>query len=315
MLNPDFHLFTIGDREFKTIANVNRLSSNDLAVVYTLIDSMTTENIIKNRLAIACYLMRIKEDFLHQWRSEYETDIMFFADLERIVTLVTDFLFDKKEVDGKMFFALKLNLLRCPFLILNIKKQKKGKVTTHRLFAPSDALSNITFEELARTFTLFELWHKSEDAAQKTAIIEQILAVLFRYSKPNTAENRKAHFQGDRREPLNGEAETVTAARTKLFRSVSKTDKIVLWWWFLSCREFIIAKNKRIFGDTEGGNNKPILDRLAAYSWAGVILELANNDISKVKEIEISHYQEAFLTLSYINDKEWTKAKLNKQNE
>lgn len=315
ILNPGFRLFSINDRQFKTICNINRLSYNDLAVVYTLIDNMTSENLIKTRLAIACYLMRIDEAFIHEWRSHYEIDAMFFTDLERIVSLVTDFLFDRKEVDGKNFFALKLGLTRCPLPNVMIRKSKKGKIREHRLFGPAMALMNVTFEELAMCFTLVELWYKSENAKEKAAIIEQVLAVLFRYSKPNTAHNRKTHFQGDRREPLSGEAETVRNERAKLFKSAAKMGKMLLWWWFLSCREMIIAQNPRIFSDTEGGAKKPILDKLAAYSWAGVILELANNDLTKVKEIEATNYREAFLTLSYINDKEWTKAKMSKQNE
>jgi len=247
------------------------------------------------RIMIVQELLDLKPEFMQKWEAdcvqedEENSNLIFLSELNEVLKLA-DFLFDIKENEaGDTLYSIKLGLTQNPYPELHWRKKASNKLK--RLYGPDDELKNISLYELALSFTLFEKYLKTGD---KQHMLE-LIATIYRPSKPITKANKQSGYKGDRRLPIL-DHERMVKKRMERMKNLPDPILHIITFWFAGCRNHIINKYANLFssGDTgeKTGND---------YGWGAVILNLAGG-LTELKKVSKQKYSNAFTYLSYLED-------------
>lgn len=295
----------IGDKKAELPQNWNDLSLQQQLECYNILTAgagrifSPAEVLPAKRIALVARLLKLDDNDMHTWRqdcrnaegNDEDGDLVFFAELSALLS-TTDFLFDLKEEDGNTLFQVKLGLTKCPWPTLRYNTQKGKRKTYH---APADGLANFTLYELALTFSIFERYLQSNDEADAN----ELIATIYRPSKPQTQHNRQSGYEGDRRLPIY-KHESMVPKRQARIASLPKETKQLILFWFASCRQSIIdsfpnifdaPKEMEIAGERMGND----------YGWGGMLLALAGG-IVHLAQVNQEPYENGLIYLSYLED-------------
>lgn len=200
---------------------------------------------------------------------------------------------------SKPKYSIKLGLTKSLYPILeSIEKRKKNdkrrKMKKHRYHAPKDALSNVTIYELSWIFSLLEAFASTGDEQ----VLSNLLAVVYRPSKPKTKENQAAGYHGDRRRALLKE-ESMIEERAVLMHSLPREVRNLLYFWLASCRQHIVESYPIIF-DTENPTIEKD-EKAKDYGWGGLLLSIAEGVVD-LDTVAQQNYQNVFLWLAKLED-------------
>lgn len=216
---------------------------------------------------------------------EEDGTILFLTEMDALCQAF-DFLYelvDEKDIETPPTYQLSFTLTKCPYPILSD--------TSENFYAPADALDNITLYELATTFSHFEEYIRTKEEIH----IDNLLATLYRPSKPESEHNKRSGYEGDRRLPLLKHESTV-AQRVERMRLLPRPTKQLILFWFASCRQQIIRAYPNIFtqseGEEQGGND---------YGWSGVLMNLSDG-LVHLDSISQQNYSNALVYLSWLED-------------
>jgi hypothetical protein len=202
------------------------------------------------------------------------------------VHFVVGGLFDVKEADGEATtYAPQLSLIKNPYPMLS--HRKKSRIVHY--FAPSDRLGNLTIYELGYTFTMFENYIQSGD----TDWAHELIAVLYRPSRPKTRKETASAWAGDRRQPLRGYESKVDDRKAMIATLPALVQQIVVFW-FASCRQHIIQKYPKVFRQGKEGED-------VGYGWSGVLMSLAGG-VANLDQVSDQHHSNALIWLSMKED-------------
>jgi len=251
------------------------------------------------RIALIARLLKLDDEDMQRWREDCRAaeegdedgDLVFFSELSALLG-VTNFLFDIKEDGDNTLFQVKLGLTKCPWPTLS-HTSKRGKKKIY--YAPADGLANITLYEMALSFSLFERYLESNDDADA----DELIATIYRPSKPRTPHNQRSGYEGDRRLPIY-KHESMVRKRKERFGSLPRSTKQLILFWFASCRQQIINAYPNIFSapdamqiDGERTGND--------YGWGGMLLALAGG-IVHLHQVSQEPYENGLIYLSYLED-------------
>ena len=269
----------------------NDLTHTELLTIFNLISQHIPTFVFTKdevpyflRIEAAKYLLRIDDDFLKKWKDDCAEDgeLVFIDELNIVSQTVTSFLFNDKE-------EVELGLTRNPYTRIGYRSRKRKKY----LYGPGDLLSNISLYELGTTFTLFEKYLKDQNDEH----LNKLLAVLFRPSKPRTKKNIRSDYNGDRRLPYQG-YETTVKWRIPIIKKWPPLVKSLLFFWFSSCRNYIIEGHPNVF-KIQPANN---LERIGNdYGWGGVLLSLSGGVVN-LKAVGDQPWQHGLTYLSFLED-------------
>lgn len=256
------------------------------------------------RILLVQTLLGVDSRFLKDWEQdcieaegEARGKDTFIFELGELLT-VTNFLFEAVEKDSSKY-QVKLGLTKCPFPeLVRTKKNQKKKT----LFAPLDALKNVTIYELGVSFTLFEKFLKTKDES----VANQLLAVLYRPKKQATAHNKQSGYEGDIRQPYL-KHESMVKKRVLHIAKLPQPVKQLLLFWFASCRQLIVNSFPKVFTAPEEGEKNG-----NDYGWGGVIMNLSDG-LANVDNVSSQRYSNALAYISMLED-ERQKAKRKRLN-
>lgn len=243
-------------------------------------------------ISIAKHLLGIDEMLLTAWENDCTLsdaeygEATFYDELRQVVHGAIGGLFDIiVDEDGNTTYSTKMNLTKCPYpeMCLVLKGKKRDEVKW--FYAPADGLDNITIYELGMCFTLFERYLELGDED----LVHELIATMYRPSKPRTKEEADANWFGDRRMPFR-KYESKVDERKKYFGELNVLQKRVILFWFACCRQAIIDNYPLVF-------KKRSQSEKSDYGWAGVLLELAGGP-KDVEKVDDAHYSTALTWLS-----------------
>ena len=246
-------------------------------------------------------LLGLSDADLAKWeadclRESPEEGAKIFADeLRQVIHAALGGLFDIIEEEGKgTKYRCRLNLTKCPYPSLTHTKKarngKPGKSTFY--YCAADGLSNVTLYELGMLYTLYENYVATNDIQWA----DQLIATLYRPSKPITRQNTDMGFEGDRRQPLR-RYEAKVAERAELVKMVDPLVKRVILFWFASCREDIANQYPKVFKRSASASGKT-----SEYGWAGVLLRVAGGPAG-LDTVADQHHSNALTWLSMERDR------------
>lgn len=249
------------------------------------------------RMALASRLLGLDSKLLSAWhqdcRAAYGQDgnTVFLAELDAVLE-ASNFLFDiDLGADGNKLYQIRLGLTKCPWASLRYKS-KKGKAKTY--YAPADEMENMTLYEMAMAFAIFERYLESKADADAL----ELIATLYRPSKPPTRANKQSGYEGDRRLPLY-KHEAMVKKRAARMATLPAATRHLIVFWFASCRQAIIEAFPNIFSEA---NAEKYGERVGNdYSWAGMLLALAGG-IVHLAQVSQEPYQNGLVYLSYLED-------------
>ena len=289
----------INDKEHDLPESWNDLELNQQIGCYAILMSdsremMETQEMLPyKRVGLVKYLLGLSDEFMTQWEKdciavngEKDGTLVFLSELSEILKC-TDFLLDKLE-DGE--YQIKLGLTKCPWPKLEHINKEKGRLKKKAFYAPADGLDNLSIYELGTTFTLFEDFIKDKNIDKA----EELIATIYRPSKPPTKYNKQSAYQGDRRQPLL-DHEGMVKKRIKKIHLLTSPVKQLILFWFASCRQQIIDNYPNIFESPKGeksGND---------YGWGGVLMALAEG-IKDLDKVAKQPYINALTYLSWRED-------------
>ena len=271
----------IGERKIATPTTWNDLPNQTLYDLYLILqlrkqgsDLSAQEWLWGTRLLCATKLLDIDQAFLKQWQDDRQDEFgksdglhIFSGELRKVVVAATKFMFTMEESgetddetgNSKPATVHRLNhtLTKNPYPELQI-----GKETW---FAPADALENLTLYELATAFTFYEEYIREAGPANN------LLALLYRPSKPDTEHNRNSNYEGDRRLPYL-KHETTLPARAEKMAILPPITKGLLLFWFSSCRLQIIESYPTVFKKPKEGTKTD-----SSGGWGETLLAIAEH--------------------------------------
>lgn len=241
-------------------------------------------------LSMTQHLLRIDSSMLAHWEADClkqdrdNGEAMFLDELRQVMHLVLDGLFEVKEdEEGGTTYSCRLNRTENLWPSLAPDPKKKGSPW---LYAPADGLGNITIYELGFVFTLFENYLRTNEAR----FADELLAVLYRPSRPMTKQDMESGWGGDRRQRLRG-YESKIPERAKMMATLPELTRRVMLFWFASCRQVIVNTYPKVFRKDGDGSEKP------GYGWGGVLLSIANGPAG-LDAVADQHYSNALTWLS-----------------
>ena len=244
-------------------------------------------------LSIMQHLLGVGSEFLVQWEAQRikgdpEFGALGFLDeLRQTMHYAIKDLFEVNEADGVTTYAAKLNLTKNPWPQLNGPgKNKKQK--QRAFYAPDDELANLTIYELGMTFSYFEAYLNTGDEEHA----HNLIAMLYRPSRPITTKERESAWGGDRRQALRG-YEGKIEERVKLVKTLPLLVRRVILFWFAGCRQQIVNTYPKVFKSDSGSG------RSTNYGWGGVLLSIAEaGPMGNLNEVSDNHYSNALTYLS-----------------
>lgn len=273
----------------------NDLSLNQQIACYLIIMRDTPslfdlhESMHWKRLRLVQYFFRLDEKFMHKWlqdcvetHGKEEGQLVFHSELDEVMKC-TDFLFEQVEQeDGITGYAIRLGLTKCPWPSLE-------KQTGRTLYGPADGLENISFYELCTAFTIFEDYIRDNDLA----LVDRLIATLYRPPKPQTEHNLASGYEGDIRLPLLKHESTIPD-RISDVRTLPPSVKQLLLFWFASCRAKIISDYGALFSQSGQGGNDP------GFGWGGVLMAMAK-DVTEIDNVAAMAYSDVLTYLLYMD--------------
>ena len=283
------------------------LGKRDLMLIYkTMFPSKITEGFdhklgVMKIASITKHILGLDNAEVEQWRTDCivnedaeEGDSVFLSEFKEVAHLAVEGLFEiGEDEEGRTTYAVKFNRLKNPYpeIVLE-QKQKGGRSKVHWFYGPNDGLSNITIYELGYAFTLFENYVATGDEAA----VNELVAILYRPSKPRTKENTDTNYEGDRRMKLRG-YEAKAEERALLMQGINPDVKRVILFWFASCRQMIIDRYPSVFARRSKMNESDN----AQYGWAGVLMGLAGG-VAHLDAVSDQHHSNALTWLSIQSD-------------
>lgn len=253
------------------------------------------------RIAIVKFLLQLSPQDIKDWQTDRafhfqdHWQTVFFAEIQELLH-ATEFLLQpieedlKNDIQKTMRFQLNPTLTKCPFPTLTgIPSEFKSSRRTYTLHAPDDDLSNLTAEEVAFCFDIFEAYTKTK----KTAYVDEIIAILYRPGKPATPHNIEQAFFGDIRQPYN--PATVPLRQAQIAKMPLGV-KNIIFFWFLSCRLAIVERYKAIFKEASGQEKQG-----GDYGWLGVFRNIAGN-LKDTAAIAAMNHREVLIELDMLEN-------------
>lgn len=267
---------------------------------------------------------------LDLWREDYigedpeNGEMAFYSELGVKVEAATGFFF---EDEGAGAFSIALQLLKCPLptfslwtttegsywsahgrlqtdIMPPIQKSKvladrfsqKAKATqawktpTMVYYGPDDRMDNLDFWEMIQLFNAVERFQKDG----KRTHVYQLLALLYR---PLLV------IQGldspTQRVPLI-DYEAMSIKNIDLVARIPEIVINLFWFWACSCRDGYIKAYPSVF--TPKSDSK-VSKELERYKWAGVLMEMAGNDVTKHELVKRMNAHDVLAQFSYNEDK------------
>ena len=297
----------INQKEIQVSQSWNELKDDQLLFIYGVLMTdcrkifEAQELLPAKKIIIVQKLLGLNNKFMQDWALDcrnVEGDVdgktVFYSELDEVIK-VCDFLFEKLEKtkeDEPDRYQINLSLTRCPIQELSFEKKNKKK---KYWYAPADALENISLYELGVSFTLFEKFMKTKDER----FAHELIASIYRPSKPKTRANKQSGYEGDRRLPLL-KHEAMVKKRMERVKQLPDNIKEIIIFWFACCRHQIIKQWPVLF---DHGEADPWTEQTSGnvYGWGGVIIGLAQT-ITNVDQVSAQHYIDAFTYLSYLED-------------
>jgi len=236
------------------------------ALAITLLETLqlTGAGLLEKRIAILRHLLGLTEKDIREWQLSLseehgkEWQPIFFEQIQTLLSS-TDFLLEETPDSplSTLHYQLSATLTRSPFPVLPLSPE---------LYAPADDLANITGWELALLFDLYTQYAETKDEA----LVDQLIATMYRKSKEATPENLDQNWYGDRRQPFN---EHTVAVRQHQVATIPAPAKNIILFWFLSCRMAIITRFSDIFQSSRpdeipGGKD---------FGWWAIFRQLSGN--------------------------------------
>lgn len=253
------------------------------------------------KLAILQYLLQLDEAFIKAWREDVvegdiekeDADAVFYGEVDELMAC-TEFLFEPsdpieaEEEDQPLRYQLKLDLTENPFPFFHFEKKNGKKKYYH---GPADELTNISIYEMGMAFTVFETFMETfeEDLAH------ELIAILWRPSKPQTKENKQKAYEGDRRQPLLHYEATIARRKERMATLPTNVKQLILFW-FASCRQQIIAQYPEVFTSGDAKRRKG-----RDFGWGGLLMSLAGG-LQNLDAISQQPHDNALTYLAYLED-------------
>lgn len=297
----------INDREIPVAQSWNELPLRMQMFIYGVLMTdvgkvfETHELIHAKKMIIVQHLLGLSDQFMKDWAKDVKdvegesAEEVFFAELDEVLR-VADFLFERipGEEDEPDKYQINLGLTRCPYPVVTFPKGNKKKY----YYGPADGLENITIYEMGTLFTLFENFLKTQDEA----IANELIATMYRPSKPSTRANKQSGYAGDRRLPLR-DHEAMIKKRIPRMAKMPRNAKQIILFWLASCRHQIIKAFPNVFDSGSSSDpNDPWKNNTGNdYGWGGVLLSLADGLVNLDTISDKNHY-DALTYLSYLED-------------
>jgi hypothetical protein len=257
-------------------------------------------------ISMAQHVLGLEMDHMAKWEADCNADaqvdpengvtgeMIFLSELRDVLHNALSGLFSiETDENGATTYAVRYNLTKNPYPALTstpvVKKGQRKPQKLQFLYAPGDGGNNFSIYELGMTFTLYENYLKTGDEA----FADQLLAVLYRPSRPMTKLEGESGWQGDRRQPIR-KYEAKIDDRAKLIRTLPVLTRRVLLFWFASCRQTIVDAYPKVFKPAKD-SNKP------GYGWGGVLLSIAGGPAG-LDLIADQHFGNALTWLSMKED-------------
>ncbi len=210
--------------------------------------------------------------------------------LEGMLGEYRDFLFSLSDFmlepgTEKNTFSLRPELTRCPFPALGRHAERcDGRPA---LYAPADGLSNITAWELALLFDLYEEYARTKDGA----VVDRLIATMYRRSRPHSADEEEEAWFGDRRVSF---VEASVPLRQQWVAQLPMAIKNCIFFWFTSCRQAIIAEHPGIFQRPDSRERQG-----ADYGWWGIFRQVGGS-IFDAERVSKMNYQDLLVELDWL---------------
>lgn len=253
------------------------------------------------RISIIVHLLALTPAEINEWQLdravEYgkEWQSVFFEEIDALLS-ATGFLLELQPgedgnngTQSERRFQLKPVLTKCPFPALRgMPSQFKGSSKTYDLYAPADNLENITAYELALLFDLYEQYTQTKDAA----LVDRLIATLYRKNKVETEEQLEENWYGDRRQPFNEHSVGIRQAQIAKLPGMVKN---IIFFWFLSCRMSIVERYPGIFREADGQERSG-----PDYGWWGVFRQVGGSVLDAERIAHLNH-AELLTELSFLD--------------
>lgn len=302
----------IGNRRREVIApeSWNALDLRTLLMFYkTLFTNVGDEYTLSAFTAVKLismtrYLLRMTDADMAKWESDCmkqdeENGATIFAEEMRFVmhaALEGLFKIEEDEDGGATRYSCRLNLTKNPYPMLSHTPAPKGKSKKARkttvFHCAADGLANISIYEMGALFTLFENYLNTQDMRW----VDQLIATLYRPSKPVTKYNLETAYEGDRRQPYR-KYEAKVAERAELVAGMPEDVKRVVLFWFASCRQAIAEAYPKVFKRSGDGGKQG-----ANYGWGGLLLNIAGGPVG-LEAVADQHHGNALTWLSMEEEK------------
>lgn len=283
-------------KQVKVPESWNSLDTRELLLFYQALfehpgDEFTATGFTNLKLInMACAILNVDLGFMRLWEAQRqgehgaEGELIFLSELNDTIRFALCGgekpdcgLFSLEEEDGETRYAARLNLTENPWPILTGPGKTKAQKKRH-YYAPADGLENLTIYEMGMAFQTFENYLSTNDAAYA----HQLIALLYRPSRPETKIERESAWGGDRRQPIR-RYEGKISERVNLVKTLPPLVQRVVVFWFASCRQQIADSYPKVF--KAGG------ERGKSYGWGGVLLSVAENGaLGTLGEVSDQHY-------------------------
>ena len=255
-------------------------------------------------ISMTKYLLRMTDADMARWeadclKKDKENGAATFAEeLRFVIHAALEGLFDivEDEETGGTKYSCRLNLTKnhYPMLIHTPKTKgksgKPGKTTWY--YCADDGLANISIYEMGALFTLFENYINTNEMQW----VDQLIATLYRPSKPLTQYNLDTAYEGDRRQPYRKYEAKVTE-RAELVQGLPEDVKRLILFWFASCRQEIAERYPKVFKRAGNGGKQGV-----GYGWGGLLLTIAGGPTG-LDSVSDQHHGNALTWLSMEEDK------------
>lgn len=270
----------INQENIKVPQNWNECNERQLSAIFNLL--------YNNKLKIQDVKLRITKMFLNKsvkffkkWEQDAKktSDTAFLDEMNDVIESCTAWIFSKTD-DGNLYISG--GLTNAPIGKIKLKKKE--------FFAPAASLSNITVLEFAYLETFFE---KVRDPKQMRMSLNQLIAVLYRPSKPTTKDNISKKYEGDRRQSLEGYEATIND-RAYTLQYLERHKKMLILHFYESCRKQILESlHPRMQGGSESSESEKGIN-----GWVQIIMELSGNKFGDFKETGNTNL---FIIIEYLN--------------
>lgn len=278
--------FEFGGKKYFIKQSWNALDLREMLLCYAIITTRDIEDFFTKKLLLIEALSGVSVD---DWATLEMEQIAGFgieegqklhAECLSAALACVEFLFEKT---GENTYAISPTLTKCPYPKLYAQNHKT-------LYAPADALDNISFYEMTQIFDL-----QNQIIAGDLIAIDELLALVYRPSKAVTGKAKKMNFEGDRREPLLNNEDTIRARRMKLMQ-IETTPKMLIHFWLSCCMHTIMTTYSGIFAAATE-NKKATND----YGWAGIMLKLSGGVVD-LDAVANTHFSNVLLQLQIWED-------------